>query len=155
MKHLMQEANSFSKINWACAITLNPSVGFGKCVVGRQLYTNIFEKKLLTYQYFFVWKCAWWGNAENVVGVKKWNLSFWTALNWSKCILMVSLYIWLSIFTNNETHRIIWKFDLSLRGVLGRIYALSVEVLCKYQLLLDSAMWRVCPGMGFRTNRLK
>ena len=32
-----QEANSFSKINWACAVTLNPFVGFGKCVFGRQL----------------------------------------------------------------------------------------------------------------------
>ena len=36
--------------------------------------------------------------------VKKNNFSFLTALNWSKCILMVSLYIWLSIYTNNETH---------------------------------------------------
>ena len=42
---------------------------------------------------------------------------------------MVSLYIWLSLYTNNKTLRIIWKFDLSSRGVLGRIYALSIEVL--------------------------
>ena len=42
---------------------------------------------------------------------------------------MVSLYIWLSIYTNKEILRIIWKFDLSSRGVLGRIYALSIEVL--------------------------
>ena len=44
IKHLMQEANSFSKINSACAVTLNPFVGFGKCVFGQQLYTNIFGK---------------------------------------------------------------------------------------------------------------
>ena len=42
---------------------------------------------------------------------------------------MVSLYIWLSIYTNNEILCIIWKFDLSSQGVLGRIYALSIEVL--------------------------
>ena len=47
---------------------------------------------------------------------------------------MVSLYIWLSIYTNNEILYIIWKFDLSSWGVLGRIYALSIEVLwkCEY-----------------------
>ena len=48
MKHLMQESNSFSKINSACAVTLNPFVGFGKCVFG---YKNIW-KMLLTCQYF-------------------------------------------------------------------------------------------------------
>ena len=52
MKQLMQEVNSFLKINWACAVTLNLFVGFGKCVFGRKLYTNILEKKLLSYQYF-------------------------------------------------------------------------------------------------------
>ena len=50
-------------------------------------------------------------------------LFFLTALNWSKCILMVSLNIWLSAYTNKETLRIIWNFDLSSWGVLGRIYA--------------------------------
>ena len=35
--------------------------------------------------------------------VKKYNLSFSTALSWSKCILTVSLYICLSIYTNNKT----------------------------------------------------
>ena len=61
--------------------------------------------------------------------VKKWNFSFWTAINWSKCILMLSLNIWLSIYTNNEILCIISKFDLSSRSVLGRIYALSIEVI--------------------------
>ena len=61
--------------------------------------------------------------------IKKWNFSFWTVINWSKCILVVSLYIWLSIYTNNEILCIIWKIDLSSRGVLGRIYASSIEVL--------------------------
>ena len=102
MNHLMQEANSFSKINWACAVTLNPFVGFGKCVFGRQLQTSIFEN-LLTYQYF---------SFESVNGevmlkmgwvVKKYNFSILTALNWSECILMVGLYIWLSVYANNET----------------------------------------------------
>ena len=65
----------------------------------------------------FVWKCAWWDKPENGWVVKKYNFFSLTALNWSKCILMVSLYIWLSIYTNNETLRIIWKFDLSSRGV--------------------------------------
>ena len=44
---------------------------------------------------------------------------------------MESLYIWLSIYTNNEIICIIWKFDLRSRGFLGRIYALSIEVLLK------------------------
>ena len=42
---------------------------------------------------------------------------------------MVTWYIWLSIYTNNETLCIIWNLDLSSRGFLGRIYALSIEVL--------------------------
>ena len=42
---------------------------------------------------------------------------------------MVRLYIWLLIYTNNEILCIIWKFDLSSWGILGRIYALSIEVL--------------------------
>ena len=29
------------------------------------------KKKLLPCQYFFVWKCAWWGKAENGVGGKE------------------------------------------------------------------------------------
>ena len=130
MKHLMQEATSFSKINWACAVTLNPFVVFGNWVFGRQLYTSIFEKKkLLTYQYFSFERVH--GEARLKMGcvVKKQNNSLLLALILSKCILKVSLYIWLSIYTNNRTLRIIWKFDLSSRGVLGRIYALSIEVL--------------------------
>ena len=73
MEHLMQEANSFSKINWAFVVTLNPFVAFGKGVFGRQLYTNIFEKIYIyiDLSMFFVWKCAWWGNAENGMGGKK------------------------------------------------------------------------------------
>ena len=70
MKHLIQEANSFSKINWACAVTLNPFVDFSKCVFGRQLVTDQYIWKL-KYQYFFVWKGAWWDKAENGVGGKK------------------------------------------------------------------------------------
>ena len=30
------------------------------------------------------------------------------------------------IYTNNESLRIIWKFNLNSRGVLGRIYAFSI-----------------------------
>ena len=86
-------------------------------------------KMLLTYQYFSFESV----HAEAMLKmgwvVKKWNFSFWTATNWSKCILMVSVYIWLSIYANNAILCIIWKFDLSSRGVLGRIYALSIEVL--------------------------
>ena len=86
-------------------------------------------KMLLTYQYFS-FECVH-GEAMLKMGwvVKKWNFSFWTAINWSKCILMVSVYIWLSIYTNNAILCIIWKFDLSSQGVLGIIYALSIEVL--------------------------
>ena len=96
-------------------------------------------KKLLTYQYFSFESVH--GEAMLKMGlmVKKYNFSILTALNWSKCILMVSFYIWLSICTNNETLRITWKFDLSSRGVLGRIYALSIEVLtscCKFMKLM-------------------
>ena len=86
-------------------------------------------KMLLTYQYFLFESVH--GEAMLKMGwvVKKWNFSFRTATNWSKCILMVSLYTWLWIYTNNEILCIIWKFDFSSRGVLGRIYALSIEVL--------------------------
>ena len=128
MEHLMQEANSFSKINWACVVTLNPFVAFGVYLVDNCILIYL-KKKVIDLSMFFVWKCAWWGNAENGVGGKKWNFSFWTALNWSKCIPMVSLYIWLSIYTNNQIPCIIWKFDLSSWGVLGSIYTLSIEVL--------------------------
>ena len=84
---------------------------------------------LWTYQYFSFKSVH--GEATLKMGwvVKKWMFSFWKAINWSKCILMVSVYIWLSIYTNNAILCIIWKFDLSSRGVLGRIYALSIEVL--------------------------
>ena len=94
---------------------------------------------LWTYQYF---------SFESVHGeamlkmrwvVKKWIFSFWKAINWSKCILMISVYIWLSIYTNNAILCIIWKFDLSSRGVLGRIYALSIEVL--YILLIQNIIF--------------
>ena len=96
-------------------------------------------KKLLTYQYFSFESV--YGEAMLKMGlmVKKYNFFILTALNWSKCILMVSIYIWLPICTNNETLRIIWKFDLSPRGVLGRIYALSIEVLCCKSNLYEKA----------------
>ena len=61
MNHLIQEANSFSKIDWACAVTLNPFVGFGKC-----LATDL--------SIIFVWKYAWWDKAENEVGGKEIHL---------------------------------------------------------------------------------
>ena len=86
MKHLMQQANIFSKINWACAVTLNPFVGFGKCAFGRQLYTNIFENAI-DFSIFFVWKCAWWDNAENVVGGREIEFSL---LNGNKLVKMHS-----------------------------------------------------------------
>ena len=57
MKRLMQEANSFSKINRACAVTLNPFVGFGKCVFGQQLYTNIFGKCYRLFNIFRLKMC--------------------------------------------------------------------------------------------------
>ena len=137
----MQEANSFccffSKINWACAVTLNPFVGFG-----RQLYTNIFENGYWLIN-IFVRRCAWWGNAENGVGGKEMEFFLLNGIKWSKCILMESLYIWLSIFINNETLRIIWKFDLSLRGVLGRIYALIMEVLVDDKYHNQTQTWHV------------
>ena len=69
------------------------------CIWSTVIYQQIW-KTLLTYQYFLF---------ENVHGeamlktgwvVKKCNVSFWTALNWSKCIQMVTWYIWLSISTN-------------------------------------------------------
>ena len=70
MQHLMQEADTFSKINWACAVTLNPLVGFGKCVFGNN-YIPIYLKNAIGSSIFFVWKCAWWGNAENGEGGKE------------------------------------------------------------------------------------
>ena len=98
------------------------------CIWSTIIYQYIC-KMLLTYQCFSfesvhieaMLKIGW--------VVQKWNFSFWTAINWSKCILMISLYSWLSLYTNNEILCIIWKFDLSSRGVLGRTYALSIEVL--------------------------
>ena len=98
------------------------------CIWSTIIYQYIW-KMLLTYQYFSFESVH--GEAMLKMGwvVKKWNFSFLTAINWSKCILMVSVYIWLSIYTNKTILCIIWKFDLSSRGVLGRIYALSIEVL--------------------------
>ena len=97
---------------------------------------------LLTYQYFSFESVH--GEAMLKMGwvVKKWNFSFWTAINWSKCILMVSVHIWLSIYTNNAILCIIWNFDLSSRGVLGRIYALSIEVLCFFKLNSKGKIFR-------------
>ena len=59
-------SHSFSKINWACAVTLIPFVGFGKCVFGRQLYTNIFGKCYWLFNIFrlkvcMVRQCWKWG----------------------------------------------------------------------------------------------
>ena len=78
--------------------------------------------------------------------VQKWIFSFCTAMNSSKCILMVSLYTLLSIYTNNEILCIIWIFDLSSRGVLGKIYALSIEVLTLNCLNLHS----LCQKSAYR-----
>ena len=87
MKHLMQEANRFSKLNWACAVTLIPFVRFGKCVFGRQLYTNIFERMLLTYQCFSFESV--YGEAMLKMGwvVKKW---IFFLLNGNKLVKMQS-----------------------------------------------------------------
>ena len=99
------------------------------CIWSTMIDQYIWKKKLLTYQYFSFESLR--GEVMPKMGwmVKKYNFSFLTAVKWSNCILMVSLYIWLLIYTNTETLRIIWKFDLSPRGVLGGIYALSIEVL--------------------------
>ena len=141
MKHLMPEAKSFSKINRACAVTLYPVVGVGKCVFGSQLYTNIFERKLLTNQYLsfesvpdeVMLKMGW--------VVKKWTFSFWTALTLSKCILIVSLNILPSKYTYNKILCTFWKFDLSSRGVLRRIYTLSIEVLQNFKIIASFCSW--------------
>ena len=87
----MQEANSVLKINWACAVTINPFVGFGKCIWSR-ITDQYIWKKLLTYPYFSFESVH--GEAMLKMGwmVKKYNFSF-------------------------------------LTGSLGRIYALSIEVL--------------------------
>ena len=102
------------------------------CIWSSIIYQYIWKMQL-TYQCFSFESVH--GESMLKMGwvVKKWNFSFWMEINWSKCILMISLYIWLSIYTNNEILCINWKFDLSSRGVLGRIYALSIEVLCKTQ----------------------
>ena len=56
---------------------------------------------LWTYQYFSFDSVH--GEAMLKMGwvVRKWMFSFWKVINWSKCTLMVSVYIWLSIYTNN------------------------------------------------------
>ena len=115
MKHLKQEANSFSKINWACDAKSVCRIWY-VCIWSTIIYQYIW-KMLLTYQYFSFESVH--GEAMLKMGwlVKKWIFSFWTAINRSKCILMVSLYIWLSIYTNNEILCIIWTFDLSSRVV--------------------------------------
>ena len=129
MNPFMQEANSFWKINWACAVTLNPFVRLGVYLIDN--YRPVYLKKAIALSIFFVWKCAWWGNAENGVDGKEIQFFLFNSIKlvWF-CILMVCLYIWLSKYTNNETLSIIWKFDLSPQGVLGRIYSLCIEVLC-------------------------
>ena len=91
------------------AITLNPFVGFGVYLVDN--YRPVYLKKAIlycqTYQYFTFESVH--GEAMLRMGwmVKKYNFFFLTALNWSKCILMVSFTIWLSIYTNYETLRTI------------------------------------------------
>ena len=68
MNHLIQEANSFSKIIWACAVTLNPFVGFGECVLVdnyRPVYLK--KKKAIDLSIGFIWKCTWWDKAGNGV----------------------------------------------------------------------------------------
>ena len=93
----------------------------------------------------FVWKCTWLDKAENGVRGKEIQLFLLNGIKLVKMHLMVSLYIWLSIYTYNETLRIIWKFDFSSRGGLGRIYALSIEVLKDAM----TALWRLKLGNVF------
>ena len=70
-------------------------------------YIPIYLKKVIDITIFRLKVCMVSGNAENGVGGKEMVCFFLNSINWSKCILMLSLYIWLSIFTNNETLRII------------------------------------------------
>ena len=100
------------------------------CVwIGEKYWPIYLKKKLPTYQYFSFESVQ--GEAILKMGwmVKKYSFCFSTASYCSKSNLMVGLYIWLSIYTNTETFHIIWKFNLSPWGVLGRIYVLSIEVL--------------------------
>ena len=99
MNHLIQEANSFLKISWACAVTLNPFVGFGKCVCLVDNYRPVYLKKAIDLPIIFVWKCAWWDKAENGVSGKK--LHFFL-LNGIKLIKMHSdgklIYLAINIY---------------------------------------------------------
>ena len=85
MNHLIQEANSFSKINWTCAVTLNPFVGFGKFVFGRKLQTGIFEKSYWLINNFRL-MCAWWDKAENGMGGNE--IHFFFLFNGTKLVKM-------------------------------------------------------------------
>ena len=53
MKHLMQEANSFSKINSACAVTLNPFVGLVSVYLVDN-YIQIYLENAIDVSIFFV-----------------------------------------------------------------------------------------------------
>ena len=65
------------------------------------------KKHLVPYQYFLFESVHDEARLKMGCMVTKYKFSFLTALTWSKSILMVNLYIWLSIYTNNETLRIV------------------------------------------------
>ena len=68
----MQEANIFfenqlsmrSHTKSVCSI-------WYVCIWSTIIYQYIWKKAIDLSIFFFVWKCAWWGNAENGVGGKE------------------------------------------------------------------------------------
>ena len=88
------------------------------CIWSTIIIDQYIWKKTIDLSIFFVWKCTWWDKAENGVGGKE--IQFFL-FNGIKLVKKHS--------DGNETLRIIWKLDLSSREVLGRIYALSIEVI--------------------------
>ena len=60
------------------------------------------------------WKCAWWDQADDGIDGEEIGFLLVECINLDQTtILVVSQSISLSIYTNFNTLRIIWKFDLS------------------------------------------
>ena len=129
MKHLMQEANSFFKNQLSMRSHTKSICRIWLSVYLVDNYIPIHLKKAIDLSIFSVRKCAWRGNAENGVGGKEMDFFLSNGIKLIKMHSDGKLILCLSIYTNNKILCIIWKFDLSSRGVLGRIYTLSIEVL--------------------------
>ena len=102
-------------------------------------YFPVYLEKAIDLSIFFIGKCVWWGKAENGIGGEE--MEFFI-LNAIKLVKMHSdgklIVLAINIYTNNETLRIIWKFDFSSRWVLGRIMEALAQTVLRMAELFNS-----------------